>query len=100
MNKRRRSTIRTCIQRLQGDRAFDELQQILEILECVLEEEDDSRENTPDGLDCTERYYNSENASEYLESAIEQVEDVLSLEGDCLSARKQITEAISLLNSI
>ena len=76
MNNPRRSEL---------DRIREQLEQALNDLEAVQAEEEDSRDSTPENLQCTEQYEESEAACDNLTDAV----DSLNAAIDAIS---QITE--------
>lgn len=63
---------------------YDKLSDLLEELETIKDEEDESRENMPENLQGSERYEQSETASgnideamEYLSSACDSIESAM-----------------------
>lgn len=63
---------------------YDKLSDLREELETIKDEEDESRENMPENLQCSERYEQSETASgnideamEYLSSACDSIESAM-----------------------
>lgn len=69
MNKPRRNEL---------DRIREQLEQELNDLEVVQAEEEDSRDSTPEGLQNTERYEQSEVACDRLAEAIEGLETAIN----------------------
>ena len=68
MNKDRRERLRKA-KRLLGDAK--------DIITDVLWEEDDSRDNMPENLQGSERYEQSENCSDAMESAIDSIDSAI-----------------------
>lgn len=56
---------------------MDRLETIKEDLECIIEEEDEYRDNMPDNLKNSERYETSEMDSSYLSEVLESVESAI-----------------------
>lgn len=56
---------------------MDRLESIKDDLECLIEEEDEYRDNMPDNLRNSERYETSEMDSSYLSEALESVESAI-----------------------
>lgn len=56
---------------------MDRLESIKEDLECIIEEEDEYRDNMPDNLKNSERYETSEMDSSYLSEVLESVESAI-----------------------
>lgn len=69
VNKARRSDL---------NRICGQLEQVLNDLEAVQAEEEDSRDSTPEGLQNTERYEQSEVACDRLAEAIEGLETAIN----------------------
>lgn len=51
----------------------DKLSTLQEDLESILDQENESRDNMPESLQCSERYETSEEASGNIEEAIDQI---------------------------
>lgn len=77
MNKERRKQLQLVI---------DEIAKLHETLEFLLDEENEYRENMPENLWNSERFYNSEEASNYIDEAINSLDE----------ATENIENAISL----
>lgn len=97
MNNARRKIITRCIRNLEG--ATPDIESILADLEDVLAEEDDARDCIPENLQCSVRYEESEEASEYLNDAISSLSGI-SEDDEADELRKQINDAIEALNNI
>lgn len=84
VNNMRRRSIREAILKLRGDKP--DIESVRNILEDVLIEEEDSRDNTPESLQESDRYQASEESCDLLEQAIDalgneedtDIEDVLN----------------------
>ncbi len=64
MNKLRRKSLQ---------KIFDKLSDLMEEIESIRDEEDESRENMPENLHGSERYEQSETASYNMDEAIERI---------------------------
>lgn len=69
MNAKRRQSL------FAASRLLDEAKSILE---TTLDEEDEARDNTPESLQETDRYYESEEASEAMSNAIDSIDEAVS----------------------
>lgn len=69
MNKQRRSKV---------DAVIDKLRDIQEEINDILSEEEEYRDNIPENLQGSERYENADNNCSNLQSAADQVDEVIS----------------------
>ena len=69
MNKTRRKNIAD---------AYEVIKTAVDVLNKVLEEEEESRDNTPENLQNSDRYYESEEACDALSSALMDLESGLA----------------------
>ena len=86
MNKMRRKEIYSIIRQLNdllkklGDGDFqyflDNIDSIIDAIQCVLDEEEDYQESVPENLQSGWRYEESENASDNLQSALDELEEI------------------------
>lgn len=58
----------------------------------IMTEEDDARDNMPEGLIGSEKYEKSENASEKLQECIDSLDEVLSMLDDIMDALDEAME--------
>ena len=58
----------------------------------IMSEEDDARDNMPEGLIGSEKYEKSENASEKLQECIDSLDEVLSMLDDIMDAIDEAME--------
>lgn len=86
MNKMRRKEIYSIIKQLNevlqkledGDMQYflDNIDSIMDAIECVLDEEEDYQDRVPENLQNSWRYEESENASDNLRSALDELEEI------------------------
>ena len=64
------------------NRINDQLGEICDVMQSILEEEEEARDNTPESLQETDAYYKREAACDAMEEASESVREAISvLEG-------------------
>lgn len=101
MNQKRREVLRRCIQELQSGGEFAKLEKVRATVESVLAEESNVMDNTPENLQGTYRYLDSEEAVDNLENAIEHLESALQdSNGHEVATNKDIEAAIGYLRDI
>lgn len=86
MNKIRRKEIYSIIKQLndvlqklkEGNVQYflDNIDSIMDAIECVLDEEEDYQDRVPENLQSGWRYEESENASDNLRSALDELEEI------------------------
>lgn len=87
---------------LKDAKETSKIEEIRDKLQDILDDEDETRDNTPESLQESDRYIASEEASEALESAIDHVAEAASCadveEDDMVGANTK--EAIKILSEI
>lgn len=78
MNKDRRSRLVKLAE--QFETGLIEADDLKGELESIREEEDEYRENMPENMQQSERYYTSEEASDNINSAIDAIDDLSDIE--------------------
>lgn len=76
MNNVRRKDIKAVVERIY--KMQEMLEDIKSDLECIKDEEDEYRDNIPENLQESDRYYASEEASDQLDDAISEIDSALS----------------------
>lgn len=69
MNKERRVRVSICI---------SDLEKIKQNLESVMDDETEAFENMPEGLQCSMRGQDSEEAIDLLEESVEAIDDIIN----------------------
>lgn len=93
--------MRKCMQDLQDEDWFLKLDGIKNTVESILAEESDSMNNTPESLQGTDRYLDSEEAVDNMENAIEHLESAFQDDNGCEAIVKEdIKTAIEYLSNI
>ena len=102
MNEMRRKVLRSCIRAASQAKSSEELELVVEDLRSIMEEEEESRENLPENLLSSDRYYDSEAASDLMEQAMECYEEAMDLfeEGESEKRCVLIREANGFLTGI
>ncbi|MPM11455.1 hypothetical protein SDC9_57799 [bioreactor metagenome] len=101
MNNARRKILSCCLEMLRKAGTEEEIESAKAIIESILDEENDSRENTPESLQESDQYCKSEEASDDMESAVNALEDAISaLEDNEDQSKSSIREAIEYLEGI
>lgn len=76
MNNTRRNEIKKVVERIYKLQELAE--EIKNDLECIKDEEEDYRDNMPENLQESDRYYASEEASENLEESIDILDTIIN----------------------
>ena len=79
MNEMRRRVLRTCITAAEKATCSEEMEAVISDLQSVMDEEEETRENTPENLLSSDRYCDSEAASDCMEQALECYEEAIEL---------------------
>lgn len=79
MNEMRRRILRACIAAAEKATCFEDMEAVMSDLRSIMEEEEESRENLPENLLSSDRYYDSEAASDLMEQAMECYEEAMDL---------------------
>ena len=99
MNRKRRKAIMACINALRSADIDIDLEEIETNLSELLYEEDEYRDNMPENLQESTRFYDSEAASDSLNDAIVHIQDAISYEDEPIR-RNSIEQAIFVLEGI
>ena len=79
MNEMRRRVLRTCITAAEKATCSEDMEAVISDLQSVMDEEEESRENMPENLLSSDRYYDSETASSLMEEAMACYEEASEL---------------------
>lgn len=90
MNNVRRKEIKEVVERIYKVQSM--IDDIKNDLECIKDEEDDYRDNIPENLQESDRYYSSEEASENLEDAIDELDTILGEIEDAICSAESAME--------
>lgn len=74
------------------------IEQIIDLIQCILDEEEMYKDNVPENLQGSYRYEISESACENLDSAISLLEDIDVLEDEFDDVVETIEETLTYLN--
>lgn len=88
MNKRRRQSISKLRDKL--TELCTHLDTVKDELSDILDEENESRDNMPESLEESQRYYDSEEASEILEANIDELIDIQEQLNDVIDELQKI----------
>ena len=77
MNETRRRVLRKCINAARCAKKSEELNDVMAELQDIMDEEEESRDNIPESLQDSDRYYDSEAASESMDEAMASLEEAL-----------------------
>lgn len=90
MNNTRRNEIKKVVERIYKLQELAE--EIKNDLECIKDEEEDYRDNMPENLQESDRYYASEEASENLEESIDILDTIINELTDSAESAESATE--------
>ncbi len=79
MNEMRRRVLRTCIAAAEKATCSEDMEAVISDLQSIMDEEEESRENLPENLLSSDRYTDSEVASDLMEQAMECYEEAVEL---------------------
>lgn len=102
MNEMRRRVLRTCIAAAEKAACSEDMEAVISDLQSIMDEEEESRENLPENLMSSDRYCDSEAASDYMEQAMECYEEAVELfeEEDRTKLAVLVREANDFLRGI
>ena len=102
MNEMRRRVLRTCIAAAEKATCSEEMEAVISDLQSVMDEEEETRENTPENLLSSDRYCDSEAASDSMQQAMECYEETIELfeEEDRTKLTARVKEANDFLRGI
>ena len=93
MDNKRRKSLSRCVSMLRASLDSNACEHAKTVIDDMLEEEEDARDNIPESLQETDRYYDSEEASEHMSNAIEYIEVAMeNISDDKMSDAKGMTD--------
>lgn len=90
MNNTRRKELNKAVELLNG--VIDAITEAQGIVETCKDEEEEYRDNMPENLQNSDRYYASDSACDALNDAYDQIEDILEKIDDAVSNIETATE--------
>ena len=102
MNEMRRRVLRACIAAAEKATCFEDMEAVMSDLQSVMDEEEETRDNMPENLLSSDRYCDSEAASDLMEQAMECYEEASELfeEEDPTKITVLVKEANDFLRGI
>lgn len=102
MNEMRRRVLRACIAAAERATCFEDMEAVMADLQSVMDEEEETRDNMPENLLSSDRYCDSEAASELMEQAMACYEEASELfeEEDQTKLSVLVKEANGFLRGI